>query len=151
MLRFRAQVKLQIPYGVAPIGEKLDLLVHLQALGVEEFKEAPLGFLIIGLDEGKAFAGGCGGFVVSSECEDALAGNHLEPPLLATLRFHVAAIDPDCQRTIGYGQGAPVPWTSFDKGHMLLTERVLKPFSQLQDMIANRDGLQGFVEREDAL
>ena len=56
MLGLRAQVELEIPDRVAPIGEKLDLLVHLEALGLEEFEEAALRFLVIGLHEGKAFA-----------------------------------------------------------------------------------------------
>jgi len=34
---------------------------------------------------------------------------------------------------------------------MFLAQRVLEPLSQLEDVIANRDGLQGFVEREDIL
>ena len=56
MVGFRAQVELEIPDRVAPIGEKLDLLVHLETLRLEEFEEAALGFLIIGLYEGKTFA-----------------------------------------------------------------------------------------------
>ena len=36
-------------------------------------------------------------FVVPSEREDAFPGDHLEPPLLATLRFDVTTIDPDRQ------------------------------------------------------
>ena len=56
MLRLRAQVELEIPDRVAPIGQKLDLLIHLEALRLEKLKETALGFLIIGLHEGKTFA-----------------------------------------------------------------------------------------------
>jgi hypothetical protein len=56
MIGFRAQVELEISDRLAPIGEKLDLLVHLETLGLEELKEAALRFLIIGLYKGKAFA-----------------------------------------------------------------------------------------------
>src|SRR4030095_6891798 len=98
MLGLRAQVELEIPDRLAPIGEKLDLLVHLEALRLEEFEEAALRLLVIGLHEGKAFARRCGLFVIPSEREDALTGNHLEPALLTALRFDVAAIDPDGQR-----------------------------------------------------
>jgi len=31
---------------------------------------------------------------------------------------------------------------------MFLTQRVLEPFGQREDVVANRDGLQGFVERQ---
>jgi hypothetical protein len=125
VFRFRAQIALEIPDGVAPIGEKLDLLVQLQALGLQELKEAPLGFLVIGLHEGKAFARGCGVFVVPSERQDALAGNHLEPTLLAPLGFDIAAIDTDRERPIGDRQRAPVAWTSFDKRDVLVAQGVL--------------------------
>ena len=38
----RAEVELEIPDRLAPIGEELDLLVHLEALGLEELEEAAL-------------------------------------------------------------------------------------------------------------
>jgi hypothetical protein len=56
VLGLRAEVELEIPDCLAPIGEKLDLLVHLEALGLEEFEEAALRFLIISLYKGEACA-----------------------------------------------------------------------------------------------
>src|SRR5512145_3356795 len=100
VLCFGTEIELNVSHRVAAVGEKLDLLVHLQALRLQELKEAPLGFLIISLHEGKAFARRCGVFVVPSERQDALARNDLEPSLLAALRFDVATINTDCQWSI---------------------------------------------------
>ncbi len=63
-------------------------------------------------------------FVVPSEREDALPGNHLEPALLTALRFDVAAIDPDRQRPIGHRQRLPVTWAPVDKGALLVAQGV---------------------------
>ena len=90
-------------------------------------------------------------FVVPSEREDALPGNDLEPPVLAALRFDVAAINTHRQRPIRDGQRAPVTWAPVDKGAALVAQGILSAFRQCEDVVANRDSLQGFVERQDVL
>src|SRR5712692_1865145 len=151
MIGLRAEVELEIPDRLAPIGEKLDLLVHLQALGLKKVEEAALGLLVIRLYKGKTFTRGRSVFVVPSEREDTLAGNHLEPALRTALGFDIAAINTDRQRPIGDRQRTPVAWTPFDKGAVLVTQSVLDAFRQREDVVANGDGLQGFVERQHVL
>jgi hypothetical protein len=57
MLGLGIEVKLEITDGIAAIGEKRALLVELGALGLEHLEEPAFGFLIIGLDKGKALRG----------------------------------------------------------------------------------------------
>jgi hypothetical protein len=93
VLRFGTEVALHITDRVTPIGEELDLLVHLEALGLEQLEETAFGFLIVGLDKGKALAGGIGLLLPAPECQDALACNDLEPALLHALCLDVPAVN----------------------------------------------------------
>jgi hypothetical protein len=79
MLRFRTEVALEVSDRLAPVRKKLDLLVGLHPLGPEELDEATLGLFVTGLHKGKAFARGFGLVIVTSEGQDALAHDHLEP------------------------------------------------------------------------
>lgn len=53
MLRLWIQVALQRAYIVGPIGEKGYLLIHLHTLGFQDFKQAPLGLIVIAAHEGE--------------------------------------------------------------------------------------------------
>jgi hypothetical protein len=73
------EIQLEVTDGVAPIGEKRDLLIQLMALGLEHLKEPALRFLVIRLDEGKTLAGDRRrGLFAPVKGEEALARNHLE-------------------------------------------------------------------------
>ena len=83
MLGLRVEVELELAHGVAAIGEKGDLLVQLVALRLEHFEQAPFGFLVKGLHEGKALAGDrLLGLLAACERQETLAGDDLEPALL---------------------------------------------------------------------
>jgi hypothetical protein len=45
---------LHVVHILAAVGEEIDLLVGLHALPLEQLKKAALGFLVIGLNLGKA-------------------------------------------------------------------------------------------------
>ena len=47
MIRFGTEVKLDVTNGVAAIGEKLDLLVHLETLGLKVLMQTTLGFVVV--------------------------------------------------------------------------------------------------------
>jgi hypothetical protein len=94
VLCFGTEVELHIADGVAPIGEKLDLLVHLEALGLEQLEQPALWFLVVRLDKGKALAGRGGVVFAASECQDALSCDDFKPPLLHPLRLDVPAVNP---------------------------------------------------------
>ena len=57
MLGLGIEVPLEVTDSIATIGEKRDLLVELVALGLEHLEEPAFRFLVIGLHEGKTFAG----------------------------------------------------------------------------------------------
>jgi hypothetical protein len=66
------------------IGISSNLLVQLVALRLEHLEQAPFGFLVIGLDEVKAFAGDeCLGLFTPCEGQEALPGDDLKPALRA--------------------------------------------------------------------
>ena len=49
VIRFRTEIALHVADRVASIGEKLDLLVHLETLGLEQLEEPAFGLLVIDL------------------------------------------------------------------------------------------------------
>jgi hypothetical protein len=53
MFRLGVEVQLQLPYRIAAIREKGDLLIHLHALGFEHLKHAPFRLGIVAMHEGK--------------------------------------------------------------------------------------------------
>jgi hypothetical protein len=84
MLRVWVQIELEIPHGVAAIGEKSNLLVELVALQLEHLEEPPFRFLVMRLYERKALTGDWRfGLFSPREGQQTLAGNHLEPALPA--------------------------------------------------------------------
>src|SRR5215831_20384778 len=89
----RTEIELHIADGVAPIGEKLDLLVHLETLGLEQLEQPALWLLVVRLDKGKALAGRGGVVFAASERQDALPCDDFKPPLLHPLRLDVPAVN----------------------------------------------------------
>jgi hypothetical protein len=53
----RVEVELEVARRITAIRQKRDLLIELVTLRLEHFEEPTFGLLVIGLDEGKAFAG----------------------------------------------------------------------------------------------
>src|ERR1035437_7257479 len=71
---------------------------------LQQLKETTLGLLIVGLHEGEAPTGKFGLlFWPPSKCQDALARDHLEIPLLA-VAAHIAAINAHREWTFGVGR-----------------------------------------------
>src|SRR5215475_10013099 len=100
VLRVGVEVELELPDGVPAIGEEGDLLVQLMALRLEHLVEPPFRFLVIGLDEGKAFAGHGGfGLLTPREGQEALPSDDLKPASRA-LGTDIAPIEADGERTI---------------------------------------------------
>src|SRR2546422_7117327 len=103
----RTEIELHIADGVAPIGEKLNLLIHLETLGLEQLEQPTFGLLVIGLDKGKALDGRMGLLLTAPERQYALARNDLEPALLSALRLDVPAVNANGQRTVWRSGLAP--------------------------------------------
>src|SRR5215510_5657696 len=122
----RTEVKLHIADRVASIGEKLDLLIHLEALGLEQLEQPAFGLLVIGLDKGKALDGRMGLLLAALERQDPLARKGLEPALLRALRLDVAAVNANGQWAIGCGQLAPVAWAVLNKRHLFVAQLVFQ-------------------------
>ena len=57
VIGFRAQIELDIPYSVATIREKLDLLIRLHPLGLQDLEQAAFGLRVKGLHKAKALRG----------------------------------------------------------------------------------------------
>ena len=107
VLSLRIQIELHVAHVLAAVGEEIDLLVGLHALALEQLKKTALGFLVIGLNPGKApsrqllFS-----FVVPLKSQNALAGNDLELSVL-TPSADITTVDPDGKRTIGSRKFVP--------------------------------------------
>jgi hypothetical protein len=146
MLGPRVQIELEVPHGVAAIGEKGNLLVELVTLGLEHFEQASFGFLVISLDEGKAFAGDrLLGLLTPRERQETFAGDDFEPALRA-LGPDIAPIDAHRERAIGDGQAAPLRRTAVDERPLFLPQRLLQPFGDGEHMLANGAGGEGVID-----
>ena len=70
----RIQIELHVAHVLAAVGKKIDLLVGLHVLALEQLKQTALGFFIVSLNPGKApsrqflFS-----FLVPLKSQDALA------------------------------------------------------------------------------
>ncbi len=73
VLRLRTHAHLEVANGVAAVGEKNQLLIHLEALRREHVIKAPLGLRIEAADKAEALR--------IAVCRDALANDDLEPAL----------------------------------------------------------------------
>ena len=144
----RVQIELKLAHRVAAIGEKHDLLVELMPLRLEHLEQPPFGFLVIGLHEGKAFAGHrLFGLLTPREGQQTFPGNHLEPPWLR-LGADVAPIDADRERAIRDGQPAPLRRAAVDERPLFLPQLLLQPFRDGEDMLPDRAGGQRFIDRQ---
>jgi hypothetical protein len=142
------EVELELPHGVAAIGEEGNLLVELVALRLEHFEEPPFRCLELGLDEGKALTGDrLLGLLTSRERQAALASNDLKPDWLA-LGTHVAPIDAYRERAIGDRQATPLRRTAVDERPLLLPQRLLQPLRHGEDVLPNRAGGKRVIDRQ---
>jgi hypothetical protein len=89
VLRFGTERELNVSHRVAAIGEKLDRLVHLKALELEQLEPSALGLFVRGLHKRKALDGRVGLLLTAAKRQNAFACNDLEPALLHPLRFDV--------------------------------------------------------------
>src|SRR4030095_4973442 len=117
VIRFRTEIELHVADRVPSIGEKLDLLIHLETLGLEQFEQPAFGLLVIGLDKGKAFDGRIGLLLAAPERWDALARTALEPALLTALRLHVSPVNAHRQWAIWRRKLTPIAGTALNKRH----------------------------------
>src|SRR5215470_6194689 len=147
----RTEIELHIADGVAPIGEKLNLLIHLETLGLEQLEQPAFGLVVIGLDKGKALDGRIGLLLAAPERQNALARNDLEPALLRALRLDIAAVNADGQWAIGCGQLALVTWAALNKRHLFVAQLLFQTLRQGADVVANRHGLQWLIEGQHVL
>jgi hypothetical protein len=114
MLCVWVQVELEIPHGVAAVGEERDLLVQLVALRFGPLKQAAFRLLVIRLHKRKALAGDrLLGFLPPCEGQQTLPNDHFKPPGLM-LCADIARIDAYGQRAIGDGQAASLRGTAAD-------------------------------------
>jgi hypothetical protein len=97
-------------------------LVLLRALVLEQFKEAPFGFVVEGLYEGEALASRLSlvPIFVAPKAQHAFASDHFKMAFLAG-RSDKAAVDPHCQRTVRWREPIPVALTALDKTALFLT------------------------------
>jgi len=70
------------------------------ALGLQDLKQPALRLRLIALDDPKAFAGGCIGFVVPFAGSWALPHHHLKAALLLCPIAHLSPINTDRDQTI---------------------------------------------------
>src|SRR5580704_5580509 len=104
MFGFRAEIVLQITHGVAAIGQKHDLLIHLQTLRFQHLVKPALGLGVVLVDECKHLGAALG--------LNTLAGNDLEPTFgfrLLVRSMHIAAVQADRQGGPGGGCFARSP------------------------------------------
>src|ERR1700741_3305834 len=95
------QIQLHVAYVLAAVGEEIDLLVGLHALGLKQLEQTALGLFIVGLNPGKASSRELLFFLlVPLKGQEALAGNHLELSLIV-LPADIATVNPDGKRIIG--------------------------------------------------
>src|SRR5215510_7043035 len=135
VLCFGTEVELHIANGVTPIGEKLNLLVHLEALGLKQLEQPVLWLLVVRLDKGKALAGRGGVVFAASERQDALPCDNFKPPLLHTLRLDVPAVNAHGQRPIRGREFAPIARASLNRGPALLAQFLSQSLGQRADVI----------------
>jgi hypothetical protein len=147
----RTQGALQSTPGLASSGAQRALLVPWATWGWQELEAPTRGLLGLGRHAGQACGGRGSRLRGTSDGAPAVPGAHLAPPWCATRRFDGAPIAPDGQRPSRAGPRPPGPWPPCEKGHRLLTPRVLKTCGQWEDVVAHRDRLQGCVAREPIL
>lgn len=129
---FGVEIKLQAAHGLAAVGDKGDLLVHLHALAFEHLEKAPLGLVVIGLHQAKALA--------AAFFRNGFAHDHFEVRLLVIPLPEVAAINPDGERGRRPRQSGPFPRTPVDKGTLLFAEPGLGPFCHTPQMVVHAGG-----------
>src|SRR6266404_9638102 len=137
VLSLGIQIQLHVAYVLAAVGEKIDLLVGLHALGLKQLEQATLGLFIIGLNPGKApFRELLFALLIPFKGQETLAGNHLELSLLAS-PADIATVDPDGKRTIGSRKFVPAPLAALDETQLFVAHFLLQPLRYIGDVLAN--------------
>src|SRR5450631_2316328 len=123
MFGFRAEIGLQIAYGIAAIRQEYDLLIHLQALRFQHLVKPALRLGVVRVDERKYLRTALG--------LDALAGNNFKPafsPRLLIRRMHIAAVQADRQGRSRRRLLRPILGTAFDELEPFVTQFTLDAF-----------------------
>src|ERR1035441_8552971 len=112
---------------------------------LQQLEETTLGLLIVGLHEGEAPTGKFGLlFWPPSKCQDALAGNYLEIPLLA-VAAHIATINAHSERAVWSREFGPVSLAPFDEAMLFFAQFLLQSLGHVQDVTANGEGIQRII------
>ncbi len=144
VLRFRAEVQRQLAHGVAPVGQELHSLVHLQALGLQDLDEPSLGLGVEARHEREARW-------IPPLAQD-LAGDHLETSLHSgpgMAGVDVAAVQADDQGRIGAGKLVPVALAPVDEGDLLIPQLAFGPLGDALHLPTHRGLGQLLAQRQD--
>src|SRR5258708_3072371 len=145
------QIQLYVAYVLATVGEEIDLLVGLHALGLKQLEQAALGLFIVGLDPGKAPSRELLFFLlVPLKGQETLAGNHLELSLLM-LPADIPTVNPDRKGTIGSRKFDPALLAALDKTKSFVAQFPLQPLCDIRDVLANGERIDGLVDRQHLL
>src|ERR1700730_69873 len=151
VLSLGIQIQLHVTYVLAAVGEEIDLLVGLHALGLKQLEQATFGLFIVGLNPGKApsrellFA-----LLIPFKGQETLAGNHLELSLLV-LPADIATVNPDRKRTIGRGKSVPASLAALDETELFVAQFLLQPLRYIRDVPANGERINELVDRQHVL
>jgi hypothetical protein len=122
VLSLRIQIQLHVAYVLAAVGEEIDLLVGLHALGLKQLEQATLGLFIVGLNPGKAPSRELlVALLIPFKGQETLAGNHLQLSLLV-LPADIATVNPDRKRTIGRGKFVPASLAALDETELFVAQ-----------------------------
>src|SRR6202011_4239096 len=125
------QIQLYVAYVLATVGEEIDLLVGLHALGLKQLEQAALWLFIVGLNPGKAPSRELLFFLlVSLKGQETFAGDHLEVSLLV-LRADIATVNPNRKRTIGSRKFVPALLAAINKTKLFVAQFPLQPLCDI--------------------
>ena len=88
--------------------------------------------------------------MVPFKSQEAFASDYFEDSLLV-LSADITAVNADRQRPIGSGKLVPDVLTTLDETELLLTQFPLQALRDIRDVLANGEGIEGFVDRQHLL
>src|SRR4029434_763495 len=113
--------QLELPKRVIAIGEKGELLVHLEVLRVQHLVQTALRLGIQGLHKPKTLERRRLVFFILVKAPDTLADNDLEFMSLVAPIAHVTPVNPHFEDALRRGQQVPIAGITLDKTRLVLT------------------------------
>src|SRR4030095_13706966 len=151
MSRLGTYLQLEVPKRVITIGEKGDLLVHLEVLRVQHLIQTALRLCVECLHKSKALDRGRPVFFTLCKAPDALTDNDFKFMLLVDPIAHVSSVNPHCEEALWRGEEIPRAGLTLDKTRLFIPQLRFQPFRHLERVIAHRFDVETEINRQKIL